>query len=112
MIHSKLSGITFLKDKNRKRIKKLVEGEILTLKRDKDNPHDFYAVKTYTSDDVFVGFVKRPINKDLAEEMDKGIKFYCEVDRVTGRDKEIQGVNIILKRLEETKRDKNEKDKN
>ena len=60
----------------------LRQGDVLTLKAEPTNPHDYYAVEIY-ADHVKLGYVPRTDNKHISRMLREGIGLVCEVDEAT-----------------------------
>jgi len=102
-VMSKIVGMTFRDPKSRNRLNSLWNGESLVLEREPSNPYDHNAVKILSTDNIHLGYIRRELAQTLAEEMDKGVDFFCCVETKTGgtEGKENIGVNISLQRAEE-----------
>jgi len=58
--------------------KHLHENDRLNLKRQPENPHDYFAVEVY-SDEQKLGYLPRSENKIIARMMDQGVKLNAAI---------------------------------
>lgn len=98
-IKTKIAGVSFGKRQNI--AKGLNEGELLILAREYQNEFDENAVMVLRSDNKQLGYLNKNIAADVGPALDKGLEFTCNVLSITGLDKELKGVNIEIKRLDE-----------
>jgi hypothetical protein len=88
--HTKLKGVSF----HQKEIDNIKEGDEVILIREPDNPFDKNAVAVKTNQGIIIGHLSRELAKKLSLFIDKGIKYKCIIENITG--KEIKGVNIKI----------------
>lgn len=69
--------------KRQARIKKLKPGNIVILKREKNNQHDSNAICLYTTHGD-IGYIPRDRNQSLAKHLDGGGNLHAWVRQVTG----------------------------
>lgn len=98
---TKCMGVTFSNDDGTKRqdlLASLNAGDELKLVREKDNPFDNSAIAIFTKDDQQLGYLKKDLARDLAPNMDKGVKIKILVMDVTGGSDSAptRGLNIQL----------------
>lgn len=58
-------------------------GQELFLRREPDNPHDYFAIEVFTKDGVKLGYVPRRRNRGIAHYMDHGIAFSTRIIKLT-----------------------------
>jgi len=75
-----VAGTTFLKDLT-KIEEKLIEGQVLDLKRESDNKYDNFAIAIYNSSGEKIGFIPRDKNEMMARLMDAGKWFFGKVQK-------------------------------
>jgi hypothetical protein len=90
----KLTGVTI--GNRQENIKKLKANDELTYLREPFNPYDKNAILIKTKDGLDLGYIPKLNNTQLAENIDKGIKYSISVSAVTGTGKEYRGVNIFI----------------
>ncbi len=90
----KLTGVTI--GNRQENIKKLKANDELTYLREPFNPYDKNAILIKTKDGLDLGYIPKLNNTQLAENIDKGIKYSISVSVVTGTGKEYRGVNIFI----------------
>jgi hypothetical protein len=56
-------------------VSELRKGVILSLVREPTNPHDHNAIAVYSRANEHLGYVPRPMNIELARELDAGHRF-------------------------------------
>jgi single-stranded-DNA-specific exonuclease len=91
---TKVVGVTF--DNRQQLIARLITGQLLEVKRQKDNQFDINAIVLQTTDGNEIGFLKADIAKFLAPVIDSGVKYQATVTMVTGQVGETFGVNIFV----------------
>lgn len=111
--YTKLTGVTHDNDdtdkpRNRQAIiKKFVKAEeILLLEREPYNQYDKNAIAVYVvplddpwgEDQYRVGYLTGELAKKIAPLMDSGHRAVCQVQNVTGgeKDKKTKGVNVLV----------------
>jgi hypothetical protein len=74
------------------------EGERLWLHREPDNPYDPNAISAWNQSKQLIGYIKRDIAADLAEQMDRGQWIEVTIANLTGGtpDKPTIGCNIHI----------------
>ncbi len=101
---TKIVGITF--NGRQETIEMIEKNNIkeLELVRDKDNEFDKNAIMVIANFKNNwrrqVGYLKKELAEQLAEPIDKGIKYACKIIEITGKEKENRGVNIEIEKLE------------
>lgn len=98
---TKAMGVTFTNEDGTKRqdiLAGLKPGDELKLVREKDNPFDGHAIAIFSSGDHQLGYLKKDLAKDLAPNMDKGVKIKATVKEITGGTDSAptRGLNIQL----------------
>lgn len=88
---TKLAGVTF--DNRQNYIKKLSGGERIKFVHEEDCEEDVFAVAVYHKN-TKLGYLRRPINKRIANDLDHNIDYIAYITEITGRDKKSLGVNI------------------
>lgn len=95
---TKAVGVTF---HNRQEvIKKISDGESVYLIREADNSHDPNAIGIYYNTEQ-IGYLNSRLARNLAQAMDRGVKYDSYVTQVTGRDKDTLGVNLCIRKREQ-----------
>jgi hypothetical protein len=61
--------------------KNLKENLALTLQRQPENPHDFFAVEVYHKE-YKLGYLPRTDNRIIARMMDQGVKIHAKIRRI------------------------------
>jgi hypothetical protein len=95
----KLTGVTI--GKRQENIKKIKSNDELIYLREPLNPYDKNAILIKTKDGLDLGYIPKLNNSQLAENIDKGIKYRISVSVVTGTGNEYRGVNVYI--LQENK---------
>ena len=97
VIFSKIVGSTFCK--GQEEFKHMSKGDVLTLKRDRENKHDINAIGVHNFLGVRLGYLKAELSRDIASLLDAGSKFDCEVINITGvfQHQDNLGCNIQIK---------------
>jgi hypothetical protein len=93
-----LSGVT--KEGRQDNIKKLKSGLPVNLVRDYKNEYDKNAIKVFAelnNENIDIGWIPAWLAKILAPEIDAGIYWYGEVDKITGECYDTKGIVIKLK---------------
>jgi hypothetical protein len=93
--YTNLSGVSFIKDLEDK-VKDLKAGQPLTMKREKDNSYDKYAIQILAANDVFLGYIKADVARVLAPRLDDGENLYCYLSAITGGGEYNIGINILI----------------
>ena len=75
----KLVGANFRPSDAKIALSELDIGDQLFLERDPTNPYDANAVKVLTASGVWIGFIPRDHNFDLAQALDAETDYTCEV---------------------------------
>lgn len=96
---SKVVGVTF--GERQQCVQRLLPGQNLILKRERDNSHDPYAIKVEREDGQEVGYLKASLAHELATVIDAGQCYRCIVTAVTGGGENHYGVNIMISRIDE-----------
>lgn len=91
---TKVVGVTF--DNRQEIIATLITGQLLEVKRQKDNQYDINAIILQTMEGNEIGFLKADIAKFLAPIIDSGTKYEATVTMLTGQASETLGVNIFV----------------
>ena len=66
-----ISGIAYLEEKNKSRIRTLDRNEQLKIEFENDNPHDMNAILISTQDNIKIGYCPKYFNCDLRALMEK-----------------------------------------
>jgi hypothetical protein len=90
----KLTGVTI--GKRQENIKKIKSNDELIYLREPLNPYDKNAILIKTKDGLDLGYIPKLNNSQLAENIDKGIKYRISVSVVTGTGNEYRGVNVYI----------------
>lgn len=99
-MHTKVVGISY--EGRQRFIEKIKQGDALDLVRDPNNKYDRNAIKILTKSRLQLGFVRKELAQQLADAMDRGNRYFCEVTGITGKEKDNQGVNIKIFKEEES----------
>lgn len=93
--HTKVVGVTF---ENRQRyIRRMSEGEYVTLERDPMNPYDPNAIKVVNKAGYQIGYISRELAEKIAYRMDSGVRYTTGVIGITGNNPgERLGVNLLV----------------
>ncbi|MBZ4655227.1 MAG: single-stranded-DNA-specific exonuclease RecJ [Peptococcaceae bacterium] len=102
--YTKVVGVTF--NGRQEIIRQINEGETVILQREPHNIFDPWAIAVYYND-AQIGYLNARLSRNLAQSLDKGARYQAYVTQVTGRLKEILGVNLCIRRVyeEETTKD-------
>ncbi|MBR2836716.1 MAG: single-stranded-DNA-specific exonuclease RecJ [Coriobacteriales bacterium] len=94
--HTKIAGTTF--DGRQNLLSTLHEGDMLSLIREPQNPHDSNAIKILNGQGTQIGYIKRLIAAAIAPRMDCGAQYEAFIESITGGtpQKPTQGVNILV----------------
>lgn len=90
----KLTGVTI--GKRQENIKKIKANDELIYQREPLNPYDKNAILIKTKDGFDLGYIPKLNNRQLAENIDKGIKYSISVSVVTGTGNDYRGVNVYI----------------
>ena len=91
-IYTKISGISFYQET----LKKCKSGDSLILKRDLNNQYDKNAVAIYTISNELLGYINPTHNMKLSIDLEKGIKFECHIENISGQNQKLLGCNISI----------------
>lgn len=73
---SVLRGVSFRPIEAKEVVRKLEEGQRLTLQRESDNPYDSNAIQVIEPDsEIFIGYVAKEVAMELAPLIDEGREF-------------------------------------
>jgi hypothetical protein len=97
--HSKLVGVT--QGNRQSIIRSMYENEVLNLVREPFNEYDSNAIAVYRKSER-IGFLSRDISKELASQIDNGVRYRCTADKITGGNGYNYGVNILIERLKDS----------
>lgn len=93
---TKVVGVSF--EERQERIAALGAGDVLTLRREADNPYDAYAIAV-DGPKGSLGYLKRGLALRLAPLLDKGISYKVAVlERTGGEDDGYFGMNILCEK--------------
>ena len=93
--HTKAVGVTF--EQRQGYVSRLVEGDVLRVVREADNPNDSNAVALVDRDGCRIGYLKRFIAAAIAPRIDRGAAYRAVVENVTGgSDGRPFGVNVLV----------------
>lgn len=95
--YTKIVGVTF--NNRQETIKKICDGEALILKRELGNPYDPWAIGVYYQQ-IGIGYLNTRLARNLAPAFDKGVVYEAYVNQVTGKDRELLGVNICIRKCQ------------
>lgn len=91
---TKVVGVT--QEKNRQLyVSRCFVGQKLELIRERTNPYDSNAIAVYAGNHQ-LGYIKKKIAGQLAEQIDSGKSYLCYVETVTGGEDMFWGVNIKI----------------
>ena len=102
-MNSKLVGVTMGDEGRQANVKSLTKGQEIFILRESNNPFDPNAMKLFADPQLTkpLGYIKKELARDLAEQRAKGwsYKFFCE--EVTGKETQSFGCNIRIEATNE-----------
>lgn len=84
-IVAKVVGVTF--EGRQELLAKLTEDSVVSLERDRRNPHDPYAVNVMAQigeDNLQIGFVPKAMAKKVSKHLDSGGAMDCKLHKLVG----------------------------
>jgi hypothetical protein len=102
---TKIAGVSHCNDDGTSRqdvVRRCREGEVLRLGREPNKPHDPNAVRVLRQNGEQLGYLPAHVAATgLACDLDEGRNFHVIVDAITGRDKEMLGVNLKITEVDD-----------
>lgn len=92
---TKVVGVTF--ENRQEAIKSLQAGESVVLVRERDNSFDPYAIGVYHGSRQ-LGYLNSRLARNLAPTLNKGGEYTAYITHISGRDKDILGVNLCIQK--------------
>ena len=93
--YTKVVGVTF--ENRQEAIGLLREGDPVELTPEPENEHDPHAVGVY-SQGRKIGFLNGRLARCLAPALVKGASYQAYVSKISGRDKDVLGVNLFIRK--------------
>lgn len=99
-LHTKIAGVAF--EGRAQYVRKIKVGQILRLRRNKDNPYDSNAIEVINTYSNMLGFIPKDIAAQLAPKIDEGCLYIAKVLSVTDNYiGEKVGAEILIQSIEQ-----------
>ena len=90
----KVAGVSW--ENRQELISNLEVGSDVFLVRDPENKYDKNAIAVKTADNIQIGWIPKVFAAILAPEIDAGIQWLAQVEKVIGEEQQLKGVIIKL----------------
>ncbi|MDD3228906.1 MAG: HIRAN domain-containing protein [Oscillospiraceae bacterium] len=98
--HTKVAGVTF--DNRQRLIRRMTEGESISLQRDPRNEYDKNAIMVINSAGNQIGFISKELAAVMAPNMDRGIGYTAVVCNINADMPGCPvGVNLLITQEED-----------
>ncbi len=97
---TKVVGVSF--EERQVTIRGIKDGETIRIKREPENEYDANALAVYYNSKC-IGFLNARLARNLVFAFDKGALYEAYVTQITGRDQEMAGVNLCIRKVSKEK---------